>query len=174
MRSILTIIFYIFLITNCFAIEKSDFKFIKKVLNDIQAQSFSQDREFCGYIYIKENDDLGFTKPTKGDADSCLAKNVGEELYLLGSYHSHGAFSLTADTELPSLNDLQADIEEGVDGFISTPGGRIWHIDSLKKYATMLCGLNCIAADPRFDTELMDPVEKFYTLRDLEVRESLD
>ncbi len=171
MRIHAIIIAIIFLATSVNAyenpLEKQDFEFIKKFLNTVQAKSFEQNSEFCGYIYINKVGKLSVTKPTKGDADSCLADEPAEDLALISSYHTHGAFTPDADTEVPSSNDILADIDEEVDGFISTPGGRIWYLDSVKETATMLCGEKCVLQDPNYDVNLIYVPKEFYTLQEL-------
>lgn len=45
-----------------------------------------------------------------------------------------------ADTEVPSVNDLQADLQEEIYGYIATPSGRIWLNDSERNGSVMLFG----------------------------------
>ncbi|MCJ8322478.1 MAG: DUF4329 domain-containing protein [Rhizobiales bacterium] len=152
-------------------LDKDYFLFVKEFLTTIQQRTFDNNREYCGYFGYNANDELIATKPTKGEEDSCYSEDPPISLDLVASYHTHGAFSVDADSELPSSNDMQADLEEGVDGFIATPGGRIWYIDSEAGVATMECGRNCILADPRFNGSLLDPVKKSYTIKTLQRRE---
>jgi len=107
------------------------------------------------------------TAPHRGEENSCTPQEPPEDFNYVGSYHTHGAFSVDADSELPSLEDMQADIEEDVDGFIATPGGRIWHIDTIDDIARMVCDRNCVLADPNFDESVLEPVERTYTLEQL-------
>lgn len=148
-----------------------DLIFVKKLFNDIQQKSFTNNREYCGYIGFDKNDQLIATKATKGEIDGCLADEPPEDMALYASYHTHGAFSTTDDTEVPSFDDIAADMQEQVDGFVATPGGRVWRIDGKKGIATLQCGRNCILSDPKFDDEIMDPFEKSYTLEELKIRQ---
>lgn len=57
---------------------------------------------------------------------------------------------MTADIEVPSLEDMIGDIEEGIDGYIETPGGRLWFNDARARRVTLLCGSECVASDRWF------------------------
>ena len=59
---------------------------------------------------------LAATGPKRGRRDSCEPDEPPEDFEILASYHTHGAYTQEADTEMPSLEDLAGDIEEGIDG----------------------------------------------------------
>jgi len=141
--------------------------FFINFFNKIQPMSFAENREFCGYIGLDQHGGFMATAPHRGEENSCTPQEPPEDFNYVGSYHTHGAFSVDADSELPSLEDMQADIEEDVDGFIATPGGRIWHIDTIDDIARMVCDRNCVLADPNFDESVLEPVERTYTLEQL-------
>lgn len=170
MRYLFTICALIFITPPSYAVDVDELKFMIEFFNSIQQRTFDNNREFCGYVGIDENGNFTTTEPTKGDADSCLANDPPEDFEDFASYHTHGAFSIDADSELPSSNDLIIDIEEQVDGYIATPGGRIWFNDSQNKITTMLCE-NCVMHDPNFNGELLDPVKKTYTVKQIQARE---
>ena len=67
---------------------------------------------------------------------------------------------------------LPADADEEVNGWLVTPGGRIWYIDSERGVTRQICGRNCVPADPNFEPEVFGPIKKSYTLRDLERRDA--
>ena len=148
--------------------------YFKRFFNSVQPQSFAQNREFCGYIGYDSNDQFIATEPTRGEQDSCLPAEPPANFDLIGSYHTHGAFSPDADSELPSYADMAADIQEEVDGFIATPGGRIWHVDTVDGISRMVCGRDCVLSDPNFDADLLYRVEKTYTLQQLKARDEID
>jgi hypothetical protein len=87
------------------------------VLNEIQQVSFDDGVEYCGTLY--ELDGIMMATPaTKGEADSCeFDDDLDEEATILASYHTHGSYSLDADTEVPSIDDLMGDIEEEIKGY---------------------------------------------------------
>lgn len=128
---------------------QAEIAFAKSVLDGLQAQSFDLDREFCGYIGVNGSRTYVASEPTRGRKGSCRAGDPGE-MDVLASYHTHGGYSEYHDSEIPSVDDLRADIEEGVDGYISTPGGRVWFSDASDSEARLTCGLKCVASDVDF------------------------
>ena len=47
-----------------------------------------------------------------------------------------------------AVGDIEADEDEGVDGFVATPGGRLWYVDTKDMIVRQLCSLNCLPQDP--------------------------
>lgn len=148
-------------------VPQEEILFIKKHFNTIQQRTFDANREYCGYLGFDKNDNYIVTKAIKGDENSCYVKDIPEDIDIVASYHTHGAFSVEADSEVPSPEDMKADMSEQVDGYIATPGGRIWFSDSQKGTITMICGKGCVKSDPKFDGSQLDPVKKHYTLKTL-------
>ncbi len=172
----LLLIFMIFIpgFVSALALNEDELEFFKDFFHDVQLQSFKHNSEYCGYIGYNDHDEFIATKPRRGTADGCTPDLPPEDFDLIGSYHTHGAFSEDADSELPSVEDMQADMAEDVDGFIATPGGRIWHIDTIENISRMVCGRNCVVADPNFEDGVLPPVAKSYTLSQLKERDSVD
>jgi len=148
----------------------AEIAFSKQVLNSAQAMSFAQNREYCGYIGLDSQGGFIATPAKRGRKSSCFA-NVPAGFRVLASYHTHGAYSADHDTEVPSDSDLQADTYEGIDGYVGTPGGRVWYNDSERGTAELLCGLKCIESDPNFRRYDTLPVGTVFDLADLEARE---
>lgn len=146
--------------------ETNDLAF--EVLSDAQVISFRRNRELCGYIGITPGGDLRATEPTIGKSDECFADDPPLDWILVASYHTHGAYSPDAFTETPSPSDIVADRDEGVSGFVSTPGGRFWFVDGAEETAELICA-GCLPADPLF--EELDEIEDFYTLDELEAQQ---
>jgi len=143
--------------------------FAKAYLDQMQARSFAANREFCG---VFGRDEAGFviaTPPIRGKLDSCRPGFEPDGFNTFASYHSHAAYDEGADSEVPSSFDLVADREEGLIGYISTPGGRVWRSEGGR--ATLLCGPGCISVDPDFIPEQFGPVGTAYTADDLHHRE---
>lgn len=142
----------------------AEISFITDILNTLQARSITENREYCGYLGLTPTGDFAISPPKRGSKAGCRPDEPSADLRILASYHTHAAYAVQYDSEVPSFDDLEADIEEGVDGYIATPGGRIWFNDADGAQATMLCGLTCITADPNFRTEPDFRVLNSYTL----------
>ncbi len=137
----------------------------RQVLGNLQEVSFRQNREYCGYIGLDGDGNLRATPATKGRPSSCLAEAAPADWTLVASYHTHGAYARYADAEVPSESDLMGDFEEQVNGYVSTPGGRFWHINGAEQRTTLICGPGCLPADPLY---VPDPnVASSYTLQQL-------
>ncbi len=162
-----------FFAPSAMAQDQSEIDFIIKFFDELQPVSIANEREYCGYFGFDKNDNFIASEPTKGEEDSCFANDPPEDFDMFASYHTHGAFSFEADSELPSSNDLEADIEEGVDGYIATPGGRIWFIDSVKEVAILICGRNCTISDDRYEKDAFPPVRDEYDMELLLKRDEL-
>jgi hypothetical protein len=86
---------------------------------------------------------------------------------VVASYHTHGAFEYDTPAEFPSVGDVEADEAEGVDGYISTPGGRVWSVDGAELEVSQICGVGCMAQDPNFEAGLDGRIEVSYSLEEL-------
>lgn len=144
--------------------------FAQRFLADLNPISIQAGREYCGYFGYDAQGRLTATRAKRGRADSCLPRDPGD-LDVFASYHTHGSYAYEADSEIPSSDDVISDQEEGVDGFVVTPGGRLWFIDGARAEARLLCGLNCLPADPDHEPGFMGPIAKRYTLEALLARE---
>ncbi|MEO1551833.1 MAG: DUF4329 domain-containing protein, partial [Pseudomonadota bacterium] len=141
--------------------------FVIAFLETIQPPSIAENLEYCGYLGLDPAGDWIATPPVEGTVDSCLVPNWPSEMTVVASYHSHAGFDTDSDSEVPSTDDLLADIEEGVDGFVSTPGGRVWFLDHEAQTATQLCPLDCVLSDPAFIEGDEGVIAPSYTLKEL-------
>jgi hypothetical protein len=148
----------------------AEIDYARATLNSIQRQSFAENREFCGYIGVDRFGRFLATKPVRGRTSSCRPRGPRGDFTVLASYHSHGAFSEDFDSEIPSYEDMASDILEGVDGYIATPGGRMWHISAANREARLVCGPRCVTADPDYSDPALEPIRFRYSLGDLEDR----
>ncbi|MEM6478197.1 MAG: DUF4329 domain-containing protein, partial [Pseudomonadota bacterium] len=139
----------------------------KAALSALQGPSFDQNREFCGYFAYDEDDNLVATPATTGERDSCLYEGPEEGFVMVLSYHTHGRFDREYAAEVPSVADIEADEEEGIDGFVATPGGRLWYVDTTDMIVRQICGLGCLPQDPRFIEGDSGPIEISYTYQEL-------
>ncbi len=147
-------------------------KLALETLNAIQGRSIRKNIEYCGLLGYDASGRLAATKPRRGWRHSCNPGTEPRGFKVLASYHTHGAFIADVDSEVPSVDDLEADIDEGIDGYIATPGGRVWLNRFDRQTATLLCGPGCIRADPKFRPCRAMAPRKRYTLNGLERREA--
>lgn len=138
-------------------------------MDRLQPVSFASNREFCGLFARDAEGYVIATRPIIGGHDRCQPPDVPQDVTPFASYHSHGGFDPTIDSEVPSSYDVVADREEGLIGYISTPGGRLWR--SSKGVARLVCGPGCIAADPDY-APIFEPVNRRYTADGLYRREN--
>ncbi|MHA6333671.1 DUF4329 domain-containing protein [Qipengyuania sp. CAU 1752] len=147
-------------------------RFAKQALNDMQGRSFASGKELCGLLLEDETGSLSVSTISEGrEADCDLPWVLPRGKFAVATFHTHGTFSEEYDSEVPSVQDLQADIDEQIDGFVATPGGRIWYTDWETKVASQACGEKCIAQDPAYRPDRQNPPAPRYTLRELEERQ---
>ncbi|WP_316015839.1 DUF4329 domain-containing protein [Roseobacter sp. HKCCA0434] len=119
-------------------------------LRAIQIRSIEESREFCGFIGYDETGRVRATPPTVGAHASCRIKDAPSSWRIVASYHTHGGWTTTYDDEVPSPQDMRSDMGSETNGYIATPGGRIWFFDHVRATAIQMCGLGCLPQDPRF------------------------
>lgn len=145
--------------------------FAKEQLAALQARSFQQDMEFCGIIFEDSNGDLGVSRIIQGERASCGIAYFDEPgMAPLASFHTHGGFGEEYDSEVPSTIDLESDMASGMDGYVSTPGGRFWRNDGQNGRAIMVCGAGCIEQDPNYVPCPGFEPESEYTYAELRAR----
>lgn len=142
-------------------------RYVKALLNQLQPRSFAENREYCGYIGTDASGQLKASAITRGTTDSCEPQ-WPDDLNVIASFHTHAGFDLEALSEWPSGTDMEGDEAEGIDGWVSTPGGRLWYIDTNDMVTSQICGLGCLAQDPKFRPGVNGQVQQSYTLRELQ------
>ncbi len=140
---------------------------VKQVLAELQRPSIRQNVEYCGYIGYDASGRLVASKPTRGDEATCLARNAHDIAVIVASYHTHGAFSQEYYGEIPSGDDMEGDEEMGIDGYVATPGGRLWYVDTTDMVTSQICGVGCLPRDARFRRGADGHIRKSYTYRQL-------
>jgi hypothetical protein len=141
----------------------------QEVLTRLQPLSFAKGREYCGYIGYWADGTLGATPPMAGDQASCSAI-FPRDMAVISSYHTHGDFDAQYFNELPSVTDVESDAKFYMNGYIATPGGRMWYIDSRLKIATQICGLGCLPQSAKFQKGKDGQVAVSYTFDELRVK----
>ncbi|MCR9067761.1 MAG: DUF4329 domain-containing protein [Rhodobacteraceae bacterium] len=153
--------------------DPAEMRAAREVLMQLQPRSFAENREYCGYVGVLPDGTVSVTEVTRGRRDSCLSRaDESRFVEIVASFHTHAGFDPEADSEVPSIEDIEGDMFEGVDGYVATPGGRLWYIDGQRGVATLICGLGCMGQDPNFVPGIAGPIANRYTLDDLNARMS--
>ncbi len=90
---------------------------------------------------------------------------------LVASFHTHGSYSPYYASEWPTTQDVLTDASTGIDGYIATPGGRLWHVDTDTMTVRDLCGRGCLPQDPRYVASEDGPLRPTLTFRQLQAWE---
>ena len=130
--------------------EAAELTLVKEVFAELQPRSIRWNREYCGYIGYDADGTLAASRPTPGKRDACLPEDPENLQTIVASYHTHGAFSTDYANEVPSGEDMEGDEDEGIDGWVATPGGRLWYIDTEDMVTTQICGIGCLPMDEDF------------------------
>lgn len=149
-----------------FAQSREEVEFMAAFLADLQPRSFAKEREHCGFLGRDATGALVATEPLPGRRDSCEL-DWPHDLEVIASYHTHGAFDFTYHNELPSETDMLSDQALGVNGWIATPGGRLWFVDSERMAAKQVCGVGCLPVAPGFYKAQAGDIAKRYTYDEL-------
>lgn len=149
--------------------------FAKSQLAAVQRRSIAEDQELCAIIFEDSNGELGTTPLVAGQKASCDITFFDEPgMGPVASFHTHAAHDPDYDSEAPSVLDMESDIEGGMDGYISTPGGRLWRINAVSEDAIQICGENCLPQDPAYAPCPRFEPAKRYSLDELRARQSGD
>jgi hypothetical protein len=145
--------------------------FARDFLNGLQARSFADRSEYCGYFLRSDAGGIIPTTPSRGRFAECEYAAVPAGAQVFASYHTHGAYGADYDNEVPSVTDLLSDFDFGVNGYVSTPGGRVWKVDLASQSTVQICGLGCVLVDPDFVPNDEAGVQRSYTLAQLSQRQ---
>ncbi|WP_371171282.1 DUF4329 domain-containing protein [Aliiroseovarius sp. 2305UL8-7] len=143
--------------------EPGELQLVKKVFAKLQPISIKANREFCGYIGYSDSGKLVASKAKRGRKGSCLPDDPLNIETIIASYHTHGAFSRRYANEVPSGEDMEGDEAEGIDGWVATPGGRLWYVDSEDMVTSQICGIGCLPMDAKFEEGDMGKVAQSYS-----------
>ena len=126
-------------------------RYARAELEEVQSRSIARNQEYCGVIFEDEGGNLQTSKIYEGGRAQC-AFDWGVPLgnHVVASFHTHGGYDEDFDSEVPSVEDVATDIDARIDGFVSTPGGRIWHVEWQEGVAVQMCGEGCIEQDPKY------------------------
>ncbi|TMV10137.1 DUF4329 domain-containing protein [Ruegeria sediminis] len=149
----------------------SEIAAVKARFAPLQHLSFAVGYEYCGYLGRTVQGSMVFTEMVRGDWDGCTPPAPPSNFVPIASMHTHGAYDPFVPAEFPTVLDLEADHIEGVDGYVATPGGRLWYIDGRAMEAIQICGEGCLPQDPDFRSGDDGAIAKRYTLKDLQALE---
>ena len=148
--------------------------YARNELEQLQDQSIARNQELCGVIFEDAQGALHTSKVYAGGRAAC-ALDWGVPLgnHVVASFHTHGAHDSAFDSEVPSIIDMATDIDARIDGFISTPGGRLWHVRWQDEAAVQVCGEGCLQQDPAYRKGSGLAVPMQLTLEDISAREEV-
>jgi len=165
-----TVLFLLALVLTgpVFAQSAEETDFAREFLDRLQLRSIVEDREYCGYFGRDGDGRLLATRPRRGKYNSCTMGSPPQSMGVFASYHTHAAYERHSVNEIPSPQDLRSDIDQQIDGYVSTPGGRLWLVDHKARETRQLCGEGCVAQDPVYRPGKFEKIRSSYTLDDLE------
>ncbi len=143
---------------------------VQSLLSELQKASIQQGVEYCGYVGRAKSGELVLSKPTRGDTASCLPAEPRNIARITASYHTHGGFDPAYTGELPSTDDVDGDYAMNINGYVSTPAGRFWFVDTTRQVIVQLCGFGCLPQDPRFKRGDDGPIAQQYSFKELSLR----
>jgi hypothetical protein len=144
--------------------------YVMALMRSMNALSVRFNREVCGFILRDAQGRYSSTKVSWGGHASCASLPLEEGMTAVSSWHTHAAWGRGYDGEVPSIQDVEGDMRFGVNGWVATPGGRLWFVDGKDGSMRQICGRDCLPTDPNFFPEEHGPVEGYYTLDDLYAR----
>ena len=150
----------------------AELAFVTDILAQAQLVSFQRNAEHCGYIGLDPQNRLIATPTVPGIEAACRLPPVPPDMRVLASFHTHSTYSPLYDSEYPTTQDLMTDAGDNIDGYISTPGGRLWYHDSDTLTVRQLCGRGCLPQDPNYVAADDGPIRDSYTLDTLRLREA--
>ncbi len=139
-------------------------EFVMGLMESMNQLSVRFNREVCGFILQDAEGNYYSTKVSWGGEASCASLPLEPGARAVSSWHTHAAWGLGYDGEVPSIQDVEGDMRYGVNGWVGTPGGRLWFVDGTTGFMTQVCGRDCLPVDPNFFPEEHGPVAESYSL----------
>lgn len=146
--------------------DAEELRIARETLTRLQPISFEKKREYCGYIGYNEKGVLIASPAVAGTRDACSA-HFPRNLAITASYHTHGDYDQGYFNEIPSDIDMQSDKQFYMNGYVSTPGGRLWFIDTQLMQARQVCGISCLPTSFRFQKRTSGDVAITYSYDEL-------
>lgn len=146
--------------------------FATETLRQMQLHSYATGAETCGYIGRDAQGRMVATPINVGREASCFLPRPPAGMRVSASIHTHGTYSPAYASEFPTVQDVTTDARDGINGYISTPGGRMWYVDTQTMTVRQMCGRGCLPQDPQYRPEDDGPVRPMFTLAQLRAWES--
>lgn len=134
----------------------------REILTQLQPLSFEKRREYCGFIGYNAEAKLVASPPVPGTQAACSAE-FPRDLAVVASYHTHGDFDHGYFNEVPSDIDVDSDAQFLLNGYVATPGGRLWFIDGRAGILRQICGIACLPVAPGFYKGINGDIAEEYT-----------
>ena len=141
--------------------------FVRGLMESQNQLSIRFNREVCGNILRHRDGTYTSTKSSWGGHASCASMPFNTDAVVVSSWHTHAAYARAYDNEVPSTQDVEGDIATGRNGWVGTPGGRLWYIDGRTGDMRQVCGPNCLPTDPNATDAFHAPVPERMTLDQL-------
>jgi hypothetical protein len=136
----------------------SETAFVMALMRAMNQLSVRFDREVCGFVLRDATGAYSSTKVSWGGAASCASLPLQPGVTAMSSWHTHAGWDPDYDGEVPSIQDVEGDMSMGVNGWVATPGGRLWFVDGNTGALRQVCGRDCLPVDPGFVPEEHGPV----------------
>jgi hypothetical protein len=144
--------------------------FVTALMRAMNQLSVRFNREVCGFVLRDADGTYSSTKVSWGGAASCASLPLGTGVAPVASWHTHAAWARGYDGEMPSIQDVEGDMAMGVNGWVGTPGGRLWFVDGRTGAIEQVCGRGCLPVDPGFVPKEHGPVPQALSLDGLYAR----
>jgi hypothetical protein len=86
-------------------------------------------REVCGFVLRDRTGRYSSTKVSWGGEATCASLPLQPGVTAMSSWHTHAGWDPDYDGEVPSIQDVEGDMTLGVNGWVATPGGRLWFVE---------------------------------------------
>lgn len=170
MRFIPAFMTALFLCSGASAQSNEEAELVLAMFRAMNPQSITYDREVCGYIVRNPAGRLEVSKASWGGVASCGTMPVPAGYQIVSSWHTHAAWAQGYDNEVPSTVDVEGDLAQHIDGWLATPGGRVWFINGQTGEMHQYCGPECMPSDPNSRLDSRGPVDRRYSLAELRAR----
>jgi len=146
-----------------------EMKYVVALMAEAQALSFARGVEVCGFIGYDRDGRLAHSGPDPGEYAGCLI-DWPDDITVTASYHTHGLYDPDYVAEMPSDQDMLSDQSLAVNGWVATPGGRLWYVDSARMETRQACARYCLATAPGYSKLGEGLVAKYYSFDALVAR----
>ncbi|AHM02944.1 hypothetical protein roselon_00503 [Roseibacterium elongatum DSM 19469] len=149
---------------------EAETEFMMGLMEAMNQLSVRFNREVCGFVLVDDAGNFSSTKVSWGGHASCASLPLQQGATVVSSWHTHAAWARQYDNEVPSIQDVEGDMRMGVNGWVGTPGGRLWFVHGRSGTIRQVCGPDCLPSDPASVNEVHSAPNQTYTLDGLYAR----